>query len=49
MVRFLSMFLLGWLIADVMRGSMNHITPVIVPVVLVCIAFTPINKSFKRG
>jgi len=47
MVRFLSTFLVGWLLADVMRGSMNHITPVVVPVVLVCIAFTLANKRLQ--
>jgi hypothetical protein len=50
MVRFLStfsMFLVGWLLADIWRGSMNHMTPVVVPVVLVCIAFTLANKRLQ--
>ena len=44
MVSFLIALLFGWLVADIGRGSMSPLTPIVVAFLLVCVAFALANK-----
>jgi len=44
-LKFVVVFLAGWLIKDIWRGSMHPVTPVVILALLICIALTIANKS----